>query len=201
MIVQMMGGAPATEPVPELPVGAHRWGLNNIMMSPRVSPVRFAGWTHWFDLHETAHIQARHKGQINAYPWQCRQTNPIYRWVVDPAMPSSVAYPVAEVRAHFNGTRLFCSTLDWMLALAIQKGCYDRIDLYGWRMSNPFYQHQVGSAQWWIEQALKAGITVTHNSRTALSKPRKFSGEPVMLPEHLMYGLETTDRSKLYHAR
>lgn len=200
MIVQMMGGAPATEPVPKLPKGAHRWGLNNILMSKQVTQARFDGWTHWFDLHETAHIQARQKG-LNIYPWLCRQTNPIYRWVVDPAMPSSLAYPVAAVRAHFGGTRLFCSTLDWMLALAIQRGCYEQIDLYGWRMANPLYSHQVGSAQWWIEQALKAGIRVTHNSSTALTKPRTFSGEPVMLPGQLMYGLETTDRSKLYHAR
>lgn len=195
----MMGGAPSTAPVPELPAGASRWGLNNIRMSKRVTPARFVGWTEWFDLHESAHIQSRQQGKFNAYPWLCQQTKPVYRWAVDPAMPSSVVYPHGPVRALFGGTRLFCSTLDWMLALAIYQG-YDQIDLYGWRMANPLYHHQVGSAQWWIEQATKRGITVTHNSASRLTRPRRWADTPDT-GAALMYGLETTDRSKLYHGK
>jgi hypothetical protein len=203
-LVQLMGGTPTQIACPPRPEGAHRWGLNNLYRAAMVYQ-RFQGWTEWFDLHSTEHIQGR---RIKGYGWLCQQTKPIYRWVVDPAMPSSVAYPATPVRAAFGGTRLFCSTLDWMLALAIYQE-FERIELFGWRMSHPAYQHQISSANWWIAQAQARGIEVAVRGRSMLATLDNVGmttlrvrpvPEIVIPPGCLMYGLETTDRSKLYHA-
>lgn len=195
-LVQMMGGSTTRLAHPPLPEGAERWGLNNIFMS-HTHRARFKGWTRWFDLHGDEHIQGRKQGRRNCYPWLCAQTRPIYRWSVDPNMPASVVYPDAARQ----GSRLFCSSLDWMLALAIHEH-FTHIDLFGWRMTHPAYQHQVGSAQWWVHKAISEGITVTIHGNSAL-KVKVAAGPPppIVIPAGcLMYGRETTDRSKLYHA-
>ncbi len=192
-LVQMMGGAPGLAPMAKRPDDAERWGLNNLYLSVPLRQ-RFLGWTRWFDLHSNDHIASR---KLKAHPWLCQQRKPIYRWFIDPEMPASVIYP-QEAR---QGSRLFCSTLDWMLALAIHEQ-FTHIDMYGWRMSHPGYQHQITSAEWWIRKAMSVGILVTVHGT---SKLRQRALEPVsdiiIPPECLMYGLETTDRSKLYHAK
>jgi len=195
MIVQMMGGAPTRTPPPPRAAGVERWGCNNLILKPQLR-LRFEGWTRWFDLHSTEHIQGRKGGRSNVYPWLCQQTRPIYRWAVDPAMPSSVVYP----QAARNGSRLFCSTLDWMLALAIYERA-EEIHLFGWRMSHPAYEYQISSGQWWIQEAQSRGIrVVNHSSSQLFLKMPKQRGPTPDTGKCLMYGLETTDRSKLFHA-
>lgn len=193
--VQMMGAAPSSEPVPELPEGTERWGLNNLWLKGSLRP-RLEGWTRWFDLHATDHIRQRKSGDI--YPWLCKQSKPVLRWELDPTMPSSVAYPKAAMR----GSRLFCSTLDWMLALAIYEE-FAEIHLYGWRMANPRYRHQVYSGQWWVRQAQEAGISVVNHSKSSLFifPPQSSMVTPEPQAGSRLYGLETTDRSQLHHAR
>lgn len=190
-----MGGAPTAEAPPDLPEGAERWGVNAQHSMTRMG-TRFEGWTRWFDLHTSAHIQQR---AINVYAWECEQTRPIVRWEVDPAMPSSVAYPHAAVRQRFGGTRLFCSTLDWMMALAIYEG-FEHVALYGWRMRSPNYRHQIGSARFWLDHAYQAGMTASFNSLTPFAAA-PILPPPVLTSAHKMYGLETVDRSQLYHAK
>jgi len=193
--VQIFGGAPSNNPVPPQD-DAERWGLNNLACDKRIA-ARFRGATRWFDLHSSEHIQAR---RLNAYPWLCRQTIPVYRWAIDAQMPMSTVYPLGAVALMFPGCRIFTSTLDWMLAAAIVLEP-KRIELFGWRMHHPQYRHQVTSGQWWVNQALSRGIEVVNYSRSALVMTYNPTlPTPLVLPTHLMYGLETTDRSKLYHA-
>jgi hypothetical protein len=186
----------AADPVPELPDGVERWSINNLWLRASTRPW-LAGWTRWFDLHSTEHIRERKKGTMDCYPWLCHQTKPVYRWAPDPAMKACVVFP-DEAR---QGSRLFCSSLDWMLALAIHER-FTEIDLYGFRLTSPNYAFQVGSAQWWIHNAVYHGAQVTIHGRSAL-KVRVAKSKPPAIaipPGCLMYGRETTDRSKLYHA-
>jgi len=195
-IVQIMGGAPANEPTPSLPEGAERWGLNNLIIGRGAVPLRFEGWTRWFDLHHIPHIQER---KNSMYSWLCEQTKPIYLWAPVPEIPASIAYPLSEVQRHFNGERLFSSSLDWMLALAIYEK-FEQIDLYGWRMGSSLYTHQISSGQFWVDQAREAGIVVNSLSHSALTTaPRQ--PKPILKPHHRMYGIETVDRALLYSAK
>ena len=184
--IQIFGGADCWETVPELPEGAERWGLNNLILKPSLKP-RFEGWTRWFDLHTTTHIKAR---KPNVYPWECQQTKPVVRWAVDSQMPSSVVYPLEAGRDTFDNTRLFVSTFDWLMALAIHIGT-ERIDLYGWEMSHPHYRHQIHVGRWWLQQAEQRGVVVVNYSRSQLFSAR-YPRPPLdtLVPQR-MYGLET----------
>jgi hypothetical protein len=200
--VEMMGGAPGLLPLPRPEAGVERWGLNNLYMSQGLRQ-RFLGWTRWFDLHSNEHIVAgtNSRRKYPAYDWLCVQQRPVYRWVMDPRMKHCRLYPHREVRGAFDQTRLFCSTLDWMLALAVYEQ-FTHIDLYGWRMAHPGYTHQVYSGQWWILRAQQAGVVVRIFGASKLKTVADRPLPRITIPAGcLMYGLETTDRSKLYHAR
>ena len=197
-LVQLMGGSQTLKSPPPLPAGQERWLMNNLILSIMMRS-RCEGWTRWFDLHTNEHIQGRKKGVMNVYPWLCRQTKPVYRWHMDPKIPGCVVYPDA---ARYKGSRLFCSTLDWQLALAIYEQ-FTHIELFGFRMMHFAYQYQVESAQWWVQLAVSKGIAVTIHGQSALKVKKWTHGPPSIEipPGCLMYGKETTDRAKIYHSR
>jgi hypothetical protein len=197
--VIMFGGAGTLKPVPPVVPGEERWGLNNLRKM-KASGGRFDACTRWFDLHWKEYIIS--DGKRNVWGWYQRLTIPVYLWQTYPDLPTSVAYPVEAVRTMFGGTRLFTSSLDWQIALALYEG-FEEIELYGFRMGHPSYKHQVGSGRWWLKQCAERGVKVTHLSPSCLegiSREVDFK-PPHPEPHHLMYGLETTDRSKLYRGR
>lgn len=196
-LVQLMGAAHTNLNPPVLPDGQERWGMNSLITSALLRS-RCNGWTRWFDLHSNEHIKARKQGTQNVYPWLCQQKKPVYRWFMDPNIPGCVVYP-DEAR---QGSRLFCSTLDWQLALAIYEQ-FTHIELFGFRLLHFAYQYQAESAQWWVHKAISRGIEVKIHGQSALKvRPWKHGPPAIAIPPGcLMYGRETTDRSKLYHAR
>lgn len=203
--VLMIGGAGTTVPVPPIREGQERWGLNNLIRVP-TGPKRFKGATRWFDLHHKPHIvnDKAHggRGGPGVWNWYQKLEIPLYMWDVFPDLPTSRVYPLADVQRMFGGTRLFCSTLDYKIALALLEG-FEEIELYAYRMGNPMYKHQVSSGRWWLKQCAELGVVVKHLSPSALANVvREVDAKPPR-PEahHLMYGLETTDRSLLYRGR
>lgn len=178
--VQLLGKGETVGTPPVLLPGAERWGLNDLIYT------RFAGdfddWTRWFDLHELARIQAR---RPETYAWYQRQSKPIYLLERDPLMPSSVAYPSAEIQQAFGTIdrpeRCFRSALDWMLALAIWEG-FRRIDLCwfplkpGWGFETPAQRE---SARMWIRRAIDRGIDVV------------IHGDSTLHEEYPLYGYES----------
>ena len=192
--VHIYGGASSDTPPPEQLPGEEKWGINHLWSRAAFRP-RYEGWTRWCDLHTDEHIKSR---KHSTYNWLCQQTRPIVRFWPDPNMNTQL-YPHAEVRAMFGGTRFFCSSFDWMMALALYES-FQRIHLYGWKMSHPVYAHQVKSGQFWIRKALNAGVDLQNHSPSSLFIVKHDLVEP-NLSRCLMYGLETTDRSKLYSHR
>jgi hypothetical protein len=197
--VVMFGGAGTKAPVPEIVEGVERWTINNLVILP-TGPKRCKGATRHFDLHSKDHIEGRR--QANMWGRYQKMTIPVYLWQTYPDLPTSTVYPLADVRAMFGGTRLFTSSLDWLLALALFEG-FEEIELFAYRMGHPHYMHQVSSGQWWLRQCAERGVKVTHLSPTALESVARRASilSPQPGPEHLMYGLETTDRTKLYRGR
>ena len=202
--VIMFGGASSKYPLPPIEEGSERWCINNLCLTPD-GALRTKHATHWFDLHHKEWIVSpRPQGRGSLGLWQRYQRSkiPVFMWQHHDDVPMSVAYEVDEIRAMFGGTRLFCSTLDWLLARALWKG-FEEIDLYGWRMGQFNYMHQVHSADWWLKQCVDRGVKITHWSPTALQKIVRAVEFKPPRPDstHLMYGLETTDRALLYHGR
>lgn len=200
----MIGGAGTTRPVPPIEPDVERWGINNLIHVP-TGPKRFKGATRWFDLHHKDHIVGRTKGNI--WGWYRTLDIPLYMWQHHEDLPTSLAYPHEEVRRCFGNTRLFCSSLDWMIAKALyEKECdgeLEEIELYAFRMGNPLYRHMVSSGRWWLKQCADRGVRVTHLSPSALASVAREVETIPPNPEahHLMYGLETTDRTRLYRGR
>lgn len=197
--VIMFGGAGTKEPVPEIVPGVERWVINNLIKMP-TGPKRCKGATQWFDLHWKEHIESRGGGNV----WATYQKLdiPLYMWKHYEDLPTSTPYPIKEIQAFFGGTRLFTSSLDYMVAKALFEG-YEEIELYAFRMGNPLYRHQVSSGRWWLKQCADRGVRVTHLSPSTLNSiSREVDFKPPRPDStHLMYGLETTDRSKLYRGR
>lgn len=177
--VQFIGGAISTVKVPSPKAGIERWSLNDCAFKTKFAD-RYAGWTRWFDLHHNPHILTR---KHNTLEWFKSQTNPIYRWTVDPLVPTSVAYPLKDIQRFFNVNgapeRHFLSTFDYMMALAIWEE-FEVIDIYGFRMLAPRYMFQLPSAFYWVGRARGSGTTVTVHGESALN------------PVNKMYGLEAT---------
>ncbi len=189
--VQIFGGAPADEPIPEQG-SADKWGLNNLWMLHHCRK-RYTGWTEWVDCHHHDHIKGRKQC---SWSWLTQQTKPVVMWAAHPDIPASKAYELSEVFAAFN-TKVFSSSFDWMMARAIYQR-FERIDLYGWRMKHVAYEHQVVSGQFWIQQAKDRGIVVVNHSPSSMFDSKTRYPAPVLGPGQKMYGLETTDRALLY---
>lgn len=167
-----MGIVPPFDPAAE-----ERWGFNALMF------VRYAGvfddWTRWFDLHSAAFTPAKHPDR---WAWYQQQTKPVYRWEVDPRLPSSVAYPLEAIRTFFADGELerdFHGSLAWMLALAIYEG-FEAIDVFWCPMDDAPHRKQVPSIRYWIGQARGRGISVRVHGDSAIT-----AYEP-------LYGYETT---------
>jgi hypothetical protein len=176
--VQLLGKGLTIGSAPVLSPGVERWGTNDLIFQ------RFAGefddWTRWFDLHESARIQAR---RPETYAWYQRQDKPIVLLEHDPAIPASVAYPRAVIQEAFGRRgRLetgFTSALDWMLALAIWEG-FTRIELC-WFPFTAGYERspQRESARRWITRAEDRGIDVV------------VQGDSTLIETHPLYGYDS----------
>lgn len=176
--VEFLGGGFTKGVVPPLdPAAEERWGFNATMF------VRYGGdfhdWTRWFDLHSAAWTHARHPDRI---AWYQRQTKPVYRWAVDPLLPSSVAYPIDAIRSHFADVGLerdFHGSLSWMLALAIYEG-FEVIEVFWCPQDDAQHRKQVPSIRYWIGMARGRGCSVRIHGDSAIT-----AYEP-------LYGIETT---------
>ncbi len=104
--------------------------------------------------------------------------NKIYHYTceVDPAIPTSIRYPLEELVDHFQ-TDYFTNTVTYMLALAIYEGI-DAIDLYGVNMTlGTEYENEKGGVEYWIGRAQGQGIKVkVHGKESELFKVNGFYG-------------------------
>lgn len=165
--VEILGGGWSKGVVPPLdPSAEERWGFNALMFT------RFAGhfddWTRWFDLHNADFTPRKHPDR---WAWYQRQVKPIYRWEVDPRLPSSVAYPKEAVRAFFADGTIesdFGGSLTWLFALAIFEG-FEAIDVFWCPQDDASHRKQVASCRYWIGQARGRGITVRVHGDSALT--------------------------------
>ena len=173
--VDLMGCGLGFDHSPDFSALHERWALNSLMFMRYSGD--FDGWSRWFDLHSTAHIQRQ---RPKAYDWYRAQTKPIYRWEPDPALPNSVAYPLAAIQAAFPGETDFGCSLSWMLALALLEG-FDHIHLFWFQMMHEYTIIQVPSVRYWIGRARGMGVSV------------EIHGDSDLKPAGPLYGLHTME--------
>lgn len=181
--VQILGAGWDFGIIPPLDPSAEQWGTNNVM-HVRLGP-DYTGWTRWFDLHPTEHIQKR---RPQAYEWYTRQPadKPVYRWEPDPAVPGCVVYPKAAVldlfsRGQVEAERDFWGSLSWIIALAIYEQ-FDVIELFWFQLMNDQYTKQVPSTRYWIGQARGRGICCTIHGDSMLKHTGPLYGCEALSP-------------------
>jgi hypothetical protein len=184
-IVQIMGGAPTSQEAPPLADGVERWGLNGSHF--KHNTYKFDNWTRWFDLHNIPWILQNRR---DTYEWYKSQTKPILMWQRYPEIPASEEYPIHAVRLYFNRERLFLSSFDWMMALAIAEG-FDQIDVYRFRLqANQKYGFQLPSAMYWVGRARGMDITVNIHGKSNLNVETPLYGYEAVDPFEFAAKLE-----------
>ena len=126
------------------------WGLNDFAL-------RLNRCDRIFELHTPAVIKDNHRNP-NYYKNLQDTKIPIYMQKQYKAFPKAVKYPYLDIVEKYG--RRFYSTVDYMLALAIDE-CYDKIYLYGVDLAiYEEYLYQRPSCTYWIGLARGRGIDV-----------------------------------------
>jgi|SaaInlV_200m_DNA_2_1039689.scaffolds.fasta_scaffold04062_6 hypothetical protein len=97
-------------------------------------------------------------------------------------IPSSVAYPYDEIVAEHCGNllagdkvqKVFTSSFDYMLALAIHEG-FKNIYIYGFAMrGNSEYGYQRDGLAYWLGYANARGIKIIQHAKSTLLRPKVY---------------------------
>ncbi len=135
------------------------WGMNQLYRHiPRAD--------RWFEIHHNWHEYVvdgtDHAGWLRDAPI------PIYMTQRQPAFPTSVTYPLDRmIAAHKD---YFCSSIAYMLALAIEEG-FTTIHLYGIDLVvGDEWDYQKPNAEFWIGVAHGRGVRVGIPAESALCK-------------------------------
>jgi hypothetical protein len=145
----------------------------------------------WFELHDHGELAVKYGENWEEYrKWLTEQTIPIYMQDVYPEFPSSVRFPIEEVREKFayvetyvpgapgtTGPReerpraSFKSTLSYMLALALMEGNFKEIHIYGVDMIiDSEWGFQRSNLYWFMGIAEGMGVKLVIPEECALLK-------------------------------
>jgi len=140
------------------------WTCNEIHGEPWIED---ANATAWFQLHPKWSFTRGHSH--NHWEWlQEEHPFPIYMQQVFDDVPSSVKYPLREiqkelihiVRGEFPIKKIFSSTFDYAMALALKDG-FERIELFGIEMlMEGEYVYQREAMSFWLGKADGMGVDV-----------------------------------------
>jgi len=116
----------------------------------------------WFQLHSISYL-SKCRGQTESdrkhWDWMCEKHDfPIYCAEKYPEFPSSVRYPIEEVRRKYGN--FYTSTFAYQAAFAILKG-YERVEAYGFEMdAGTEYRYQRDSAEYFLGYMQDSGIEI-----------------------------------------
>lgn len=143
------------------------WGLNHAHLYPWMKKA-----DRWFQLHSMDYLQ-KLNGQTDNdrkhWKWLIsKHKEPIYMQKQFSECPSSVEYPIKEVRKQLGD--FYTSSFAYMAALAILEG-FERVEIYGFEMdSETEYFYQRDSSEYFIGLMLGKGIEVYMPNQCSLLK-------------------------------
>lgn len=164
------------------------WGITNIILRRDVTQhfdMHDLTWDvqQWYDYYQVwvskefgrNFLIGKARNRVEQMPSVFKRVNqlgiPLYSTRTYDDVPTSVAYPLDVISAHFS-ERYFASTFDYAIAKAIYDE-YDRIDLYGVKMSSVSeYAHQLKSAHFWLGVAKGLGIAYRVHGESELFKTK-----------------------------
>jgi hypothetical protein len=151
----IVGTSPSLKDAPINDESFEVWALNDMYaIIPKAD--------RWFEMHKRKVQEAtivRQTGNKYLEWFRNNTTVPVYMHDKFDDIPMSIKYPIEEMIQAF-GTRLFGSTIDYEMALAIYEG-YKEIHIYGVDMAvSEEYSQQRPSLYFWIGIALGRGIKV-----------------------------------------
>lgn len=192
MKIALIGSAPSS--VLLAPYNDETWAIWGC--SPGAQP-SVARADAWFELH-------RREGSSTFPPeyleWMKAQTCPIYMIGPDPEIPSSVAYPKAEMIEKY-GRYFFTSSLAWMLALALSQEGVTDIGLWGVDMSaTEEYGYQRAGCHYFIELARKQGVAIHAPPESDLLQPAPLYGLGEMHPMRIKLTTRQKELTEKMHA-
>lgn len=163
--VALVGTAFTTAPwAPFGEEGTEIWSCNEAHYQPWAEEEYF---TAWFQLHPKWSFTRKNK--YNHWEWlQKEHPFPIYMQMVYDDVPSSVKYPLREVqkelinivRGELPITKIFSSTFNYQMALALYKG-FERIEIYGIELiQKGEYTYQRETMSFWLGRADGMGVEV-----------------------------------------
>ena len=127
--------------------------------------------------HYTDHIEYRKDHEKRLAELRCK----VYVAFPNPKIPNAMTYPIDEVLAYFDGPDYFCSTLPYMIAIAIMvieksaelaDGVFaPRIGMFGCDMQlTSEYAKERACTEFWLGQAKARGIEVVVPDESPLLK-------------------------------
>lgn len=126
----------------------------------------------WFDLHY--YREQFRKGEDEWFAYLATQPK-VYMQRVEPEIPNSVEYPIADMKAMF-GPYFWTSSVAYMTALAISLKP-EEIGFWGVDMAgNEEYGFQRAGCHYFIQRALEAGIKVTVPPESDIIEPSPMYG-------------------------
>lgn len=146
--VYIIGSAPTWKEVPFNQPDTEYWCLNDmyVVLDPRLC-------TRWFDMHQRAELERSCEPTAKMRPisridWLRQAQLPVYMLEKWDDIPNGKAYPIEEVEKAF-GITAFCSSVDYMIALALYEG-FDEISVYGVNMAadGEYAGEKPGVEQW-----------------------------------------------------
>jgi len=123
------------------------WGLNRAHQQEWMKR-----WDAWFQLHSMNYLKkciGQSDGDRDHYEWLTKKHDfPLYCSEVFPEFPSSVRFPIEEVRKRYGN--FYTSTFAYMMAVAMLQG-YKHIEAYGFEMAaGTEYYYQRDSAEYFM---------------------------------------------------
>lgn len=162
------GQAPWDDPETEI------WGCNEgyVLDFPRIDA--------WFQLHSyNSFSRADNHNDPNHFAWlQKKHPFPIYMQRKFKLVPSSIPYPIDEIRMKLGFDTIYAtSSFAYMMLYAIYKR-YDEIGIYGFEMATDSeYFHQRANAEFLIGFARGLGIKVNLPENGNLLRGRLYAYE------------------------
>lgn len=187
--VQILGAAPNIERCPKaLPSDTERWCLNNHKIyENHLFPAAVMTYTRWFNLHPRQQIDKLYPRTVE---WYRQQDKPIYLQNADQSISTSRTFPREEIQQAFalDGVpmRYFTSSLTWCMALAMWLKEFDRIELWGFYLSqtrapigddtelrpgDSLHGRQRPCVAYWVQHAREAGIDVWYQPEVDAQGP------------------------------
>ncbi len=162
--VALIGTAPSSRML--APFNDPSWTIwacspGNMNLLPRVDA--------WFELHANMHWPECQSYGLPYVEWLKKQAFPIYMQNQQ-YVPNAITFPMINMVREF-GQYFFTSSFAWMMAFAISKGAKE-ISLFGIDMaSKDEYIIQRQGFYYFLEHALKRGITVSAPLESDIMQP------------------------------